>query len=288
MVRLSELIAVFYSIALVSQSVQAEDAAKKTFEVETHADMAYRSDKEADPVKHKLDIYLPKGQKDFPVMMFVHGGSWKSGNKGLYAALGSTFAKQGIGTVIINYRLSDIKYKAKHPEHIQDVASAFAWVHANIGKYGGRDDRIFVSGHSAGAHLVALLATDETYLKAHKLGLDNIRGVMSLSGVYEIVPNFFVYDGPFGKDEAIRKAASPLFQVKEKHPPFLICYGDRDFPTIDKMSETFCKKLVECKGDACILKMEKRDHFSIIIQLAINAEDPCTKAMTDFIAKRSK
>jgi len=271
-----------------SGRLRADDAPKKSYDVEVQSDVAYRTDKDADPVKHKLDIYTPKGLKDFPVMMFVHGGAWKSGNKGMYQVLGKAFAKQGIGTVIINYRLSDKSGKVKHPDHIKDVASAFAWVHANIGKYGGRNDRIFICGHSAGAHLVALLATDETYLKEHKLGLENIRGVMPLSGVFEITPGFFAFNDPFGKEPEICKAASPIYQVKAKHPPFLICYADKDFPTIDKMSENFCKKLTDGKCDACALKIDGRNHFTIIIQLALDTEDACTKAMLDFIAKHSE
>jgi hypothetical protein len=70
----------------------------------------------------------------------------------------------------------------------KSAAAAFAWVHADIGKYGGRKDRIFISGHSAGGHLVALLATDEQYVRGHKLAISDIRNVMPISGVYEIVP----------------------------------------------------------------------------------------------------
>ncbi len=85
-------LAALISATLVPFRLCADEPADKGFEVETKTDVAYRSDKDADPVKHKLDIYTPKGQKDFPVLMFVHGGAWKSGNKELYAALGKTFA----------------------------------------------------------------------------------------------------------------------------------------------------------------------------------------------------
>jgi acetyl esterase/lipase len=288
MPRLNLALIVFGSIAFSCTLLHADDTPKKTYDVEKHLNIAYRSDKDADPVKHKLDIFTPKGQKDFPVMMFVHGGSWKSGNKELYASLGETFAKQGIGTVVINYRLSDSNTKAKHPDHIRDVAAAFAWVHDNIAKYGGRVDRIFISGHSAGAHLVSLLATDEIYLKEHKLGLGSIRGVMALSGVYEITPGFFAFNGPFGKEADVCKAASPINHVKAKDPPFLICYADKDLPTIETMSERFCKKLTDEKCEATSVKIDGRNHISIIIQLAISGDDSCTKAMLDFIAKHSE
>jgi arylformamidase len=289
MLHRSRFVIALVVVAIVSVRLWADDVAKKAYEVEAHADVAYRSDKDADPIKHKLDIYTPKGVKDFPVLMFVHGGSWKWGNKELYADVGKMFARQGIGAVVINYRLSDKSNNVKHPDHIKDVASAFAWVHANIGKYGGRNDRIFISGHSAGAHLVALLATDESYLKEHKLGLENIRGVLPLSGVYEITPGFFAFNGPFGKDPEICKAASPINQVKGKqHPPFLICYAERDFPTIDKMSENFCKKLTDGKCEAGMLKIDDRSHISIIVKLVLDPKDPCTAAMLDFIAKHSE
>jgi acetyl esterase/lipase len=288
MFRIPESLALVVASVLAQVSRAEEAAPGKGYEVESHLNLVYRSDKDADPVKHRLDLYVPKGQKDFPVLLFVHGGSWKWGDKSLYTALGKTFAKQGIGTAVINYRLSDSKYKAKHPDHIRDVAAAFAWVHANMSKYGGRNDRIFVSGHSAGGHLTALLATDESYLKAHKLSLDNIRGALPLSGVYEIIANFPVYKEPFGTDAAACKLASPLHNVKAKHPPFLIGYGDLDFPTIDTMSEKLCAALKGAKCDACTLKVKNRDHFSIIIKLALDADDACTKAMLDFIAKHSE
>ena len=62
------------------------------FEVDTRLNVPYRADKDADPDRHRLDLYLPKGKKDFPVLVFVHGGAWSTGNKGLYAPLGLVFA----------------------------------------------------------------------------------------------------------------------------------------------------------------------------------------------------
>jgi len=158
----------------------------QTFDVKDVRDIAYYEGTDADKVKHRLDLYLPKDHKDFPVVMFVHGGAWMHGDKnffGVYSALGKMFARNGTGAVIINYRLSP---GVKHPEHIKDVARAFAWTQKNIEKYGGRADEIFISGHSAGGHLVALLASDETYLNAEGLTFKNIKGVMPLSGVYAL------------------------------------------------------------------------------------------------------
>src|SRR4051812_29964072 len=84
------------------------------FEVEVIKDQAYYSGDDADKVRHKLDLYLPKGQKDYPVLFFVHGGAWVSGNKNLYEPLGRMFAKNGVGCVVINYRLTPA---VQHPGH---------------------------------------------------------------------------------------------------------------------------------------------------------------------------
>jgi dipeptidyl aminopeptidase/acylaminoacyl peptidase len=274
-------IAALLPVLLGAAGLHAEDA---KYQVEKVRDIPYNAAPTADRVRHKLDLYLPKGAKDFPVMVFVHGGAWKHGNKELYAPLGENFAKQGIGTAVINYRLTDSKGAVKHPDHIQDVAKAFAWIKANIGKYGGSKDKLFVSGHSAGGHLVALLALDDTYLKAEGCTTRDICGVMAVSGVYTISP--LVLGEIFGKDEDVCKAASPISHVKGNHPPFLIAYGTRDFPFMDLMAEELSKKLKQCKCDATVMKMEQRDHFSIIIQMGSKADDPLTKAMVEFMTKK--
>ncbi|HVK09623.1 MAG TPA: alpha/beta hydrolase [Gemmataceae bacterium] len=267
--------------ALLAPHLAAGDLPAK-YEVEKHRNLAYNPARDADPVRHKLDLYLPKGAKKFPVMTFVHGGAWRSGNKDLYAALGETFAKQGVGTAVINYRLSGADGKVKHPDHVHDVARAFAWVKANAPKYGGDPEKLYLSGHSAGGHLVALLATDEQYLKAEKCSTKDLKGVMALSGVYTITPQLPMLATAFGTDARACEAASPLTHVKADHPPFLIAYGAKDFPFLDMMAEQFGKKLTANKCDAKVLKLD-RDHFSIIISAATSAADPLAKGMLEFM-----
>lgn len=277
---MTQRIATLLPFLLGATGLTAQDA---KFEVEKHKNLVYNPAKTADPVRHKLDLYVPRGAKDYPVMMFVHGGAWKSGTKDLYGPLGETFARQGIGTAVINYRLTESKSTVKHPDHIQDVARAFAWVKANCGKYGGSKDKLFVSGHSAGGHLVALLGTDESYLKAEGCSTRDLRGVMAVSGVYTI--NSLILGDIFGKDEAVCLAASPVTHCTVGRPPFLIAYGSRDFPFMDLMAEEFGKKLKAAKNEATVMKLD-RDHFSIVIQMASKADDPLTKAMVEFMTKK--
>ncbi len=212
----------------------------KPYAVKRVKDIVYYDGEGKDENKHKLDLYLPDGAKAFPVLFFVHGGAWVHGDRntlGIYATLASVYVKQGIGVVVTSYRLSPA---VKHPEHVKDVARAFAWTYKNIARYGGNPDKLFISGHSAGGHLVALLAADEQYLKAHELATRTIRGVVPISGVYDITDN--LVPNVFGSDEGSGKKASPLSYAKKGLPPFLIFYADKDLPMCGKTpSEKFCK-----------------------------------------------
>jgi acetyl esterase/lipase len=164
----------------------AEDKPLRTYEVETVKRVAYYDGPGADRVRHKCDVFCPRGAENCPVVVLVHGGVWMYGDKscvGLYSAVGKFLARNGIVSVLPNYRLSPW---VKHPEHVKDVARAIAWTHKNCGKYNGRADQLFLVGHSAGGHLVALAATDEKYLKAERLRRSDIKGVMAMSGVYRV------------------------------------------------------------------------------------------------------
>lgn len=180
------LIALFSAVALI----RAETPPTKTkplFTVLETLDQRYHPDDE----RQVLDVFRPEGVTNAPVVLFVHGGAWMMGDKnflGLYRAVGRYLAGQGVVAVLANYRLTPA---VKHPEHVKDIARAYAWTRRNIKQHGGNPDTIFLCGHSAGAHLVALLATDDSLWRAGVLGLepkdrDSLRGVMAVSGVYRI------------------------------------------------------------------------------------------------------
>jgi acetyl esterase/lipase len=266
---------------------QAKEAPKekskeeKTYKVKAIKNVAYYEGDDSHKTKHKLHLYVPEGAKDFPVLFFVHGGTWKSGSKDMYAALGEEFAKLGIGTVVINYRLSPA---VRHPAHVEDVAKAFAWTRANISKYGGDADRITLFGHSAGGHLVSLLATDPAYLKAEGLTPAAIRGVVSVSGVYHILPEVKLFHPAFGDDAAACRRASPVAHVSGKHPPFLLAYGDKDLDSLDRMALDMAAALKRYDSPHTVLRCEGRNHYSIIL-LAIQPDDPLHRAIRAFATR---
>ncbi len=180
-------------LALISASCRVTDLRLWTAdvvagEVREVLGVPYYHGPEHDPVRHRVDLYLPRHTKRFPVVVLVHGGAWRRGDNrccGLYSAVGQFLASQGYGVVMPNYRLSP---EVRHPAHVTDVARAVAWARACIAEYGGDPERLFLVGHSAGGHLVSLLATDEKYLAAEGLRRDVLNGVIAVSGVYDLPP----------------------------------------------------------------------------------------------------
>jgi acetyl esterase/lipase len=270
------------SLLLLASLTPAAEPAKQ--EVEVHKDIAYRTDAEADKTRHKLDVYVPKGKKDFPVLFFVHGGAWQLGSKETFADPAKQFAEHGIGVVCPNYRLSP---KVQHPAHVEDVAKAFAWAVDGVGKYGGDATKIVIGGHSAGGHLAALLATNEAYLKAEKKKLTDVRGVVGVSGVYLIDHRVELLHKAFTDDEKACKAASPLEHVAADRPPMLLAYAEKDYLGLPAGAEAFAKALAKAKNEATAKEFKGRDHISIMTDMK-KADDPLFVAAKEFVFKVTK
>lgn len=246
--------------------------------VEVKKDITYANGRPEDENKHKLDLYLPKEKKDFPVFIFYHGGAWRTGDRSLYMALGYRFAKEGIGTVVPSYRLGP---KNKHPAQVEDAASAFAWTLKHIAEYGGDPKRIYIGGHSAGGHMAALLALDERYLKAHQVSSKGIRGVVTLSGVFDLD----IGDSQaavFGKDRDFRRSASPLYHISQTAPPFLVTYCQWDYVPLGAQARQFWSALKNAGVAAHLHFTPRESHISEVIALTRD-DDPTAKALLGFI-----
>jgi acetyl esterase/lipase len=259
--------------ALWAPAAGADETKQTKYDVLVSRDVRYNDAKDADE-RHTLDLYLPHGAKNYPVLVFIHGGGWRAGSKNMAVAHGLTFASHGIGFVSVGYRLSP---KVSHPEHIKDVAQAFAWVVHHLGKRGADVKRVFVSGHSAGGHLCALLATEPSYLAAYKLSPADIRGVIPISGVFDV--NSERMQKLFG-DEESRKKASPLTGVRKDLPPFLLLYAEKE--PLGKQAEQFAKALREAGARAEVKSIPDRNHGTVMMRAA-SADDPATKAIFAFV-----
>lgn len=211
------------------------------------ANLPYRSIPGVDPKLLSLDVYAPRSANGTnPVMVMVHGGSFISGDKAGQRGLARPpllfpkmeyYTGRGWVFVSINYRLTNPALaladpkQVSHPAHIDDVAAAIAWLKANIARYGGDSRRIVLVGHSAGAGLVALAATDEARLGAFGASLRDIAGVVALDGFYDI-PRRIPCAAPymrlvFTDDPAAQRDASPIFHAAPGKgiAPLLIVYN---------------------------------------------------------------
>lgn len=276
------LVSTLSTLVLTSNPARASES---KFTVETIKDVAYYEGPDQHKIKHKLDLYLPKGHKNYPVLLFVHGGAWVQGDKntfGLYSVFASAFVKQGIGVAVTNYRLSP---EVKHPEHVKDVARAFAWLHKNISKHGGRPDQIFICGHSAGAHLVSLLAGDTTYLKEHELDGSAVRGVIPISGPYILEDGWL--PRVFGTEKGIGKKVSPISYAREKMPPFLLLVADNDLKGCDKVPAEAYYKALKSKGNQVeLLEITNSDHIRIMFS-AGRPEEKAHQSIVKFIRQHT-
>ncbi|MFM7162516.1 MAG: alpha/beta hydrolase fold domain-containing protein, partial [Planctomycetaceae bacterium] len=252
-------------------------------EVDQELNIAYHAGEGANLRKHKLDLFLPRGRRDFPVLFFIHGGGWMSGDRKLYSSVGRVFARNGVGTAVISYRLTP---EVRHPGHIEDVARAFAWVKRNIAERGGRADRIFVAGQSAGGHLSALLATNDRYLRAEGCQLADIRGVIPISGVYDFPRGGF--DAVLGTGAEAYDSAIPLQHIGAGCPPFLLLYAESDIPQCDRLSERMCELLQAQQVEARVQRIADRNHISIMFRLMLSTRDPTTQQMLRFIGRHSE
>lgn len=244
--------------------------------VEVVKDIKYTSPSDLEENKHKLDLYIPKGKQLAPVLFFIHGGAWVSGDRSQYPPLGNRYASEGILTVVPSYRLAP---KNPFPAQIEDVAAAFTWVVKNIAKHGGDPDRIYVSGHSAGGHLSALLALDPKHLQAHGLTPSIIKGALCLSGVYDVAE---VKEKVFGTNPELRRAASPITHIRKDAPPFLLTYCEWDYFPLGVQAKEFHAALARTGVDSTLVFVPKENHISEM--LAVTKEDDLTaRSVIQFI-----
>jgi len=203
-------------------------ASAETYAVRVVRDVPYIQGARYSDDKDKLDIYLPEGRRNAPVIVSYYGNQLMGGDKSEDAYIGRRFASAGFVTVVVNYRLSP---EVSHPAHIHDAAASFAWVKRHIAEYGGNADRVFIIGYSAGAYLVALLSTDPRYLAAHNLSPRDIRGAVPVSAFYWVERRGVAPDrdrSVWGNDRNVWVDASPAHHLQAGAPPMLILYAEHD------------------------------------------------------------
>jgi acetyl esterase/lipase len=218
-----------------------------------------------DGARHTLDVCRPKTVAAAPVVVFYYGGGWRSGRKRIYRYVARALARHGYVAVVPDYRIYP---EVRYPDFLDDGARAFRWVKDNAARFGGDPQKIFVMGHSAGAHIAAMLAVDPSWLQ--KVGLApgrDIAGLIGISGPYDFLPLRdktlkIIFGG------ANRPETQPIFYVAPGAPPSLLVTGDADTIVDAGNSTRFAERLRAAGNDATAVFYPRVGHFNIIAALA--------------------
>ncbi|MCA9096261.1 MAG: alpha/beta hydrolase [Planctomycetaceae bacterium] len=257
-------------------------------EIRIVRDVAYRPDAETDyeRTRCKLDLYLPAETKDAPSILWFHGGSLRFGDKGgaIEQGIGKHFAEEGIIFISANYRLHP---QVSYPAYVEDAAAAFAFLHGTIETYGGSPRRIFISGHSAGGYLVAMVGLDPQFLAKSKLSPSDIAGVIPVTGQM-LTHSTVRKEQEVPETRPVIDAASPCWHVRRDAPPFLNLAGSEDLPTRAEENIYFISALKAIgHPDATYLQIEGRSHISVAAELA-KPSDPGGEKIVEFVRRLSR
>ena len=258
----------------------------------------------ADPPHERqvLDVYSPKGAKDLPVVFWIHGGGWQTGDKEEVQIKSQAFNDRGFVFVSTNYRLLPAVDMATI---VRDVARAIGWVHEHIAEHGGDPKRLFVMGHSAGAQLAALVCTDDRYLKAEGVPLTDVKGCVPVDGDTYDVPAIietaetrwrvhglprakFGHREKFGNDPEKHKDFSAVTHVAggKGIPPFLLLYVAGN-PDTTAQAQRLGNVLKEAGIPVTAFGARETTHNKINADLG-RPDDPATKALFEFVGDALK
>ncbi len=218
-------------------------------------DIAYGSDP-----RQRLDVYAPTAAADLPVVVFIYGGSWKSGDRRDYRFVASQLARAGIITVIPDYRLYP---QIRFPAFVDDAGAAVAWTARNIAAFGGDPRRIVIAGHSAGAQMAALVALNRRYLPPDVA----IAGLVGIAGPYAFDPFEYkdtrdVFAGLQNPDEA-----RAITFADARSPPAMLMHGNDDGIVYDVNSKALADRLTELGVPVTYHVYDGAGHIGIMLAL---------------------
>jgi acetyl esterase/lipase len=230
------------------------------------ADIAYGTEP-----RQRLDVYQPETDtKRKTIVIFFYGGYWQYGKKDNYRFVGQALTSEGFIAILPDYRL----YPAvTFPAFVQDGALTVKWAHDNARRLGGDPNRIFLMGHSAGAHIAAMLTLDPQYLRAVGLDRSNIRGTAGLSGPYDfdigsLRPVFDLAPATRPYDRAVNVAAEPITFVDGREPPMLLLQGGTDTVVDPGNTLRLAARIRQLGGAVQVIIYPDEGHAQLALALA--------------------
>jgi acetyl esterase/lipase len=226
-------------------------------------DMAY-----GELPRQKLDVYRPRGAAaGARVVVFFYGGTWQAGAKADYRFAAEGLTSQGFVAVVPDYRVYP---EVTFPAFVEDGALAVRWVHDHIEQFGGDPDRIYLMGHSAGAHIAALLTLDAHYLAGAGVNRNVVRGTAALSGPYDfkIGKDSRLAFGKSSLDATIDPRTRPIHFVDGKAPPMLLLHGGRDDVVGSGNAVRLAARITAAGGEAQYIIYPKLGHAEVAMALS--------------------
>lgn len=233
--------------------------------------------------RHKLDVYRPRAAGPHPLAVFIYGGGWEEGERETYRFVGSALASAGIVTVIPDYRVYP---EVRFPGFIEDGAAAVRWAHQHAVANGADPDRLVLMGHSAGAHIAAMLALDPHWLRSEGLPASLVRGLVGLAGPYDFHPDTPTRRIIFGL-ERDRARTQPISFARPDAPPALLVSGRGD-SVVDPGNATRLARRLQDVGASAEVKFYPRpSHASLIgaFSPALRFVAPVFRDTVDFITR---
>jgi acetyl esterase/lipase len=226
-----------------------------------HANIAYGPDPQ-----QRLDVYVPESaaREPRPVVVFWHGGRWRFGDKADYRFVGAALAESGYVTVVANYRHYP---QVKMPGFLSDAAQAALWAAAHSKEYGGDPERLYLMGHSAGAHLAALVTLDPRFFAAAGQSAPHIAGVIGLSGPYDFLPLLEPDVQDMFGPPPIYPESQPINFVRGDAPPMLLVHGLKDETVRPKNSRNLAAALHACGASVSLKLYPKASHSDTVAAL---------------------
>lgn len=216
--------------------------------------------------RHALDVYVPRQPAGpLPIVVFFYGGSWRQGERADYLFAAEALASRGYIAVVPDYRL----YPAvRFPAFVEDGAKAVRWVLDHAAEIGGDPDRVYLMGHSAGAHIAAMLTLNDRYLAAEGIAVNRIRGTIVLAGPYSFYPSRTASVAPIFVHLADENVARPIVFVDGNEAPMLLLHGGDDDTVFLYNTVDLTKAVRRAGGNIQYIVYPDVGHLGILLALA--------------------
>jgi arylformamidase len=249
----------------------AEESEKLRAEVEHRLDVPF-----GPTLAEHLDLYpAPASARPAPVLVYLHGGYWRSRTSKEFGFVARGPFSRGVATVVVNYALCP---EVTIDEIVRQVRAALVWTYKNAGSFGGDAERIYVAGHSAGGHLAAMLLVTD-WEGVYGLPGDIIKGTCAISGLFDLAPFPYTFLQPklqLTWDQVSRN--SPILHLPGEAPPLIVAYGEDEPSELRRQSEEFFAAWKARGLEATLLPLPDKNHYDVIDGF-LDADSPLCSAI---------